>query len=224
MDDARRWDAIHKKIHTQDEWHSKYAEEKEKLFPRGSLVVELGTGTGADAIYFLKMGHSVVALDVSEFALKIVKEKAKVAKLSKNIVTRQVDFGIRSIPVKDSSVDIVYSRISLNYFGKNQTTKIFKDINRILKDNGTAYISLKSQDDEVEMEYLQKSASVYEPGVYIEGGMPRSRFSVKQLKKILKNAGIKEYKVKPLIEELGERKKGHRPVLFVNDIQFKKKS
>ena len=221
-DDAKHWDAIHQKIYKQNEWHSSYAEEKEKLFPRNSLVVDIGAGTGADALYFLKSGHSVVALDISEFALKITQERSKEAGLSKNIVTKQVDLGLHSIPVKDSSVDIVYSRISLNYFGRKQTTSIFKDIYRVLKTDGFAYLSLKSPDDAVEMEYLEKGASLYEENVFIEGGMIRSRFTVAQLEKMLKDAGIQKYEGKPHQENLGEKAEGHHPILHVNEVTFKK--
>lgn len=222
IDDAKHWDAIHQKIHKKQEWHSLYAEEKEKLFPRGSLVVDLGAGTGADAIYFLKNGHSVVALDISEFALKVTQEKAKSAGFLKNLVTRQVDFGLHPFPIKDASVDVVYSRISLNYFGSKQTTIIFKDIYRILKPGSFAYISFKSPDDAVEMEYLEKSATVYESGVYIEGGMLRSRFNKTQIEEMLSKAGILEFEVKPYNESLSGRSEGHHPELFVNDILIKK--
>jgi ubiquinone/menaquinone biosynthesis C-methylase UbiE len=221
-DDAKHWDAIHKKIHKADEWHSLFAEEKEKLFPRGSLIVDLGAGTGADVLYFLKQEHSVVSLDISEFALNITQEKAKASKFSKNLVVKQVDFGLSSIPVKDESVDVVYSRISLNYFGNKQTSIIFKDIYRILKQGGVAYISLKSPDDEVEMEYLEKSATLYEENVFIEGGMLRSRFTKAQIEEILKRAEVPNFEVKPHKEDLSGRKEGHHPILFVNEITFKK--
>jgi ubiquinone/menaquinone biosynthesis C-methylase UbiE len=220
--DAKRWDAIHKKIHKQQEWHSSYAEEKENLFPRNSLVVDLGAGTGADAVYFLRKGHSVVALDISEFALKVTQEKAKAAGFSKNLVTKQVDFGLFLLPVKDASVDVVYSRISLNYFGLKQTTIIFGDIYRILKPGGFAYVSLKSPDDTVEMGYLEKSSTVYEPNVFIEGSMLRSRFSIKQIEGMLRKAGIPNFEVKPYKEDLGGRREEHHPILYVNEIAFKK--
>ena len=77
INDAERWDTIHQKTHKQDNFPSSYAKEKEKLFPRSSLIIELGGGTGEDAIYFLKQGHSVVILDISEFALRVAEEKAK---------------------------------------------------------------------------------------------------------------------------------------------------
>lgn len=222
IDDSKHWDVIHQKIHKANEWHSLYAEEKEKLFPRASLVVDMGAGTGADALYFLKQGHSVVALDISEFALKATQEKAKAAGLSKNLVTRQVDFGLHQIPIKDGSIDVVYSRISINYFGYKQTTTLFTDAYRILKPGGSAYISMKSPDDANEMEYLEKSATLYEPNVYIEGGMLRSRFTIKQLEEMLKNAGIANFEVKAYTENLGNRKEGHHPILHVNDIVYKK--
>ena len=222
MDDAKRWDIVHQKIHKQQEWHSHFAEEKEKLFPRNSLIVDLGCGTGSDAVYFLKNGHSVVALDISEFALKVTQEKAKVVGLLKNLVTKQVDFGLQPIPVKDLSVDTVYSRISLNYFGSKQTTIIFRDIYRILKQGGVAYISLKSPEDIIEMEYLEKSATLYEPSVFIEGGMLRSRFSKEQIEDMLKKAGIVNFDIKPMKESLSERREGHHPVLYVNEITIRK--
>lgn len=221
MDDAAAWDAIHQKTKSE-EWHSRWAEGVENDFPRGSLVVELGAGTGADAIYFLKKGHSVVALDISQFALNALEEKAKSQKLDNKLVIKQVDFGLHKLPIKDASADVVYSRISLNYFGSKHTTKIFADIRRILKPGGKAYLSLKSPEDPVEMEYLQKSATVYEPNVFIEGGMLRSRFTVEQLEGMLKNAGIPEFNVTPKKEDLSERKEGHHPTLYINEIVFTK--
>jgi ubiquinone/menaquinone biosynthesis C-methylase UbiE len=222
MDDSKRWDAIHQKVHKEHGWHSRYAEEKEKVFPRNSLVVDLGAGTGADALYFLKNGHSVVALDISEFALKVTQEKAKAAGLSKNLVTRQMDFGLHLLPIKDNSIDVVYSRISLNYFGAKQTTKLFLDIFRVLKPGGVSYISLKSPEDAVEMEYLEKSATVYEPNVFIEGGMLRSRFTRGQLELMLQRAQIPNFEVKSLKEDLSGRREGHHAILFVNEVSFRK--
>ncbi|OGM20870.1 hypothetical protein A2714_00405 [Candidatus Woesebacteria bacterium RIFCSPHIGHO2_01_FULL_38_9] len=222
MDDSSRWDAIHQKNFKENEWHSHFAEEKEKLFPRGCLVVELGSGTGADAIYFLKKGHSVVAFDISEFALNALTDRAKKESLEKKLVTRQVDFGLQAIPIKDGSADVVYSRISLNYFGAKHTTKIFADISRILKPEGVAYLSFKSPDDAMEMEFFEKSSVVYEPNVFIEGDMLRSRFTIEQLGNMLTNAGISHFEVKPFQEDLGVKGEGHHPILYVNEIVFKK--
>jgi len=221
LDDAKRWDLIHQQSE-DDTTHSHYAEEKEKLFPRGSLVVDLGGGGGQDALYFLKSGHSVVVLDISEHALSRCRELAKANGFDKQLVTQQVDFGLHQLPIKPESVDAAYSRISLNYFGKNHTTKLFTDIFNMLKPGGTAYLTFKSPADVEEMEYLKKATSVYEPNVFIDNDQLRSRFSVEQLTEMLKTTGINNYQVNPLEEELAARKEGHKTKLFVNEIIIQK--
>lgn len=220
--DAKRWDAVHKKLYREDEWHSKYAEDKEKLFPRSSVIVDLGGGTGADALYFLKKGHSVVLLDISEFALRVSQEKAKKQDMIERLVVRQVDFGLHDLPVKDDSVDVVYSRIGLNYFPEDRTVKIFGDIYRILKPEGKAYLAFKSPDDVNEMEYLQKTAVEYEPGVYIQNGQLRSRFTKEQLEQLFRQAKIANFSVSPYSEKL--EADDHYQQLFLNDSLITKKA
>lgn len=222
INDAKHWDAVHKKTFEDSEWHSRYAEEKEREFPRGSIVLDLGGGTGSDAFLFLQKGHSVVLLDISEFALKVCQEKAKRNKLDDRLVVRQIDYGLHDLPLKDSSVDVVYSRIGLNYFPSDQTIKLFHSIYKILKAGGKAFLTFKSPDDENEMEYLRKTAVEYEPGVFIQNGQLRSRFSVDELKNMLLLAGIRDFRVTPYEEELSDVNAGHHPVLHVNEITFVK--
>jgi ubiquinone/menaquinone biosynthesis C-methylase UbiE len=221
LDDAKRWDLIHQQSE-DNTVHSHYAEEKEKLFPRGSLVVDLGGGGGQDALYFLRNGHSVVVLDVSEHALSQCRELAKANGFDKQLVTQQVDFGLHKLPIKPNSVDAAYSRISLNYFGKNHTTKLFTDIYNMLKPGGKAYLTFKSPADIEEMEYLTKATSVYEPNVFIDNDQLRSRFTAEQLTEMLKKTGIANFQVNPVEEELAARKEGHKSKLFVNEIVITK--
>ena len=222
LDDATRWDIIHKKTQSDSQTASNYAEEKEALYPRAALVVELGAGTGADALYFLRRGHSVVALDISEFALKQLKDYANKENFSKKLVVRQVDFGLHDMPIKDDSVDIVYSRISLNYFDADHTTKIFKNVYRILKKGGKAYLTFKSPEDNDEMQYLKSTATVYEPNVYIDNGMLRSRFTQEQLQNMLSAAAISTFEVKKYQEDLSSRGDGHKSILYVHEVTFTK--
>ncbi len=222
IDDTTRWNVIHQKSHKPGVPYSHYAEEKEKLFPRNALVVDVGGGTGEDALYFLQKGHSVVLLDISPFALTTAENKAKEHKLAAKLVTRKVDYGLEALPIKDNSVDIVYSRISLNYFDAEHTGKLFKEIYRLLKPGGQAFLTLKSPDDPDEMEYLEKVTTLFEPNVFIENGMLRSRFTKDQLKAILDRVGILIYEVKSFNEDLGARREGHKQVLHQNEVIFSK--
>lgn len=222
LTDAHRWDIIHQKTQRDQEGHSAYAEEKEREFPRSALVCDLGGGTGADAFYFLKKGHKVILFDISKYALDSAFARVKEAGLEKNLVIKQVDFGLEKIPLKNNSVDIVYSRIALHYFPFSETKAIFKTIHDSLKPGGRAFITFKSPEDDAEMEYLKVSAVEYEPGVYIENGQLRSRFTVEQLKKLLDGAGISRYDIRPYKELLGQDASGVPQVLLLYEILFTK--
>jgi ubiquinone/menaquinone biosynthesis C-methylase UbiE len=222
IDDRTRWDNIHKKTFYPANRESLYAEEKEKLFPRNSLVVEIGGGTGEDALYFLKQGHRLIFFEISPEALRVTKDRVKESNLSANIVFRQLDYGLERLPVKDSSVDVVYSRISLQYFDREHTIRIFRDIYRILKPGGQAFLSFKSPEDKEEMNYLENVGTLYEPNVYIENGMIRSRFTKEQLEDMIKSAGIKEFKVTPIVENLEGRRVDHKQSIFINDVYILK--
>lgn len=222
MDDAARWDVIHQRTVKESGSHSVYAQEKEILFPRQAVVCDLGGGTGEDALYFLKMGHSVILFDISEFALKTAEKKAKDAGVVEKLVIRRVDFGLHKLPLKEGSLDVAYSRISLNYFPKEETVSIFRSIYGSLKTGGFAYLTFKSPDDVEEMEYLKNNAVVYESGVYIEGGQLRSRFTSEEIKEMLSDAGITNIDVHPYKEAIGESKEGHQKILYVNEIIFQK--
>ncbi|MBU0569593.1 class I SAM-dependent methyltransferase [Patescibacteria group bacterium] len=224
QDDAKRWDTIHEKVHKHKGVgkESVYAQEKEALFPRASLIIELGGGTGEDALYFLQKGHSVVVLDISEFALKIAQEKAQKAGFEKQIVTKMVDFGLHQLPIKNDSVNVAYSRLSLNYFDSAHTVKLFRDIYNMLKPGGKAYLTFKSPQDTAEMEHLERTATLFEPNVYIENGQLRSRFTIEQLRKLLANASIANCEVSLYKEKLEGEEEGQQSILLLNEVVFSK--
>lgn len=220
--DSKRWDNIHAKSKDSDLQPSSYAKEKETLFPRKSIICDLGGGTGGDAVYFLVQDHQVILLDISDHALNVAQKLAKVNKVTGKLQVRQVDFGYQNLPLNENSVDVVYSRISLNYFPFEQTVKIFKNIFSILKPGGSAYITLKSPDDKVEMKRFKETLSEFEPQVYIDNGQLRSRFTPDKLGEIMGAAGILSIKITPMTEDLGASEDGKQQTLYVNEVQFKK--
>lgn len=201
INDVKRWNEIHSKS-SDSGWPSKYAQEKEQLFPRESVVCDLGGGTGNDAIFFLKNGHKVILIDISDYALKVAQDKAKAENLSEKLEVKHMALGLHKIPLTDQSVDVVYSRLTLHYFPASDMVRIFKDIARTLKPEGKAYITVKSDQDRQEMDYLKNTASQYEPGVFIENGQLRARFSIEQLKEILSKTGVQNYSITSYKENL----------------------
>jgi len=220
--DSKKWDAYHKKTLSENSAPSKYAREKEAQFPRNSVVVDLGGGAGTDALYFLEKGHSVVILDISDYALGVAAENAKKKNLDKKLITKQVDFSLHRIPLKPDSVDVAYSRLSLNYFDKEETAQLIHDISVILKPGGRAFLTFKSPDEVEEMQYLRKHATLLEENVFIDNGQLRSRFSLNQLEDIVKSAGISNYEVNPYSEDIESTAVGQPRQILCSEVEFTK--
>lgn len=218
------WNEDHKS-HTIDREASYFAVETEKLFPKNSLVCDLGGGRGSDTIYFLSKGYKVHLLDISEYALQTAKKKAVSVGYTDKLLIRQIDLSGGEISETDNFFDIVYSRLALHYFLAKETKQLFKEIIRILKPGGVGYITFKSPEDQNEMDYLKTTAKETEPGVFIdEKNMIKSRFSINQLEELLRGLDIKNYTIKLYKEELEARdktKSGNKQLLM-NEVVIKK--
>ncbi len=224
--DSLRWDEIHKNVPQDLARHSQYAEYCEKMFPRASTICDLAGGLGYDAMYFIEKGHNVIILDISDYALKHAVQLAKNINESKKLVTKKADFGGGTIPLKDKSVDIVFSRIGFNYFPYKETRELLAEAYRILKIDGQAYIAFKSPDDEEDYNFLKKNTVEMEKNVFIEGEQIRSRFDKDQLEQMLNEIGISDYSVISFKEERetirDEFMKASKKVLYLSEVRFKK--
>jgi hypothetical protein len=100
-----------------------------------------------------------------------------------------------------------------------------KQIYSKLKVGGTAFLTLKSPEDKQEMEFLKQSAKEIEAGVFNDEGQIKSRFTVDQLKEILKESGIESSEVTSYVEDLSGRTdvtKSGNVQLLLNEIRFTK--
>lgn len=224
--DAKRWNEINKKLSKEPIRHSYYAQVSEPKFCSSCKICELGGGLGYDAMFFLEKGHNVVLLDISEFALDHAKALAKSRGFEKKLLTIPTDFGLGHLPLKDNSFDIVFSRIGLNYFPKNETRKLFAECYRLLKHDGEAFLALKSPQDLEEIKFLQQNCVEMDDNVFIEGEQIRSRFSKNQLEEMLNEIGISDYEVNSIVEKKDNLRDedqifASKP-LFLNEVRFRK--
>ncbi len=224
------WDKSHAEFEFKIKQQSAYAEDKEKLFPTNSIVADIGGGQGADAEYFLQHGHPVVLVDASSVALEHAQGRIDKAELGKDFKTVKTIIGEENINLPHNSVDIIYSRLALHFFDAPTTVKVFRDVYRILKDGGTAYISVKSPEEIPEniqeIEYLREHAKEISPGVFTnEQKHIRSRFTKEQWTQILTQAGIPHFEINTYLEDLSDRKDATKSgvrKLLLNEIIIKK--
>lgn len=206
MEAKAHWDISHEK-HPDKRQPSEYAKDKEKSFPRHSTVCDLGGGDGADSLYFLEKGHKVFLFDISPVALEKADKKVKESNFTNNFSTGLIDLATDAIPQENDFFDVVYSRLSLHYFDQVRTGEILKDIHRVLKTGGVAYIAVKSPDDKKEMEFLEDNNEKIEEGLYSGDGMLKSRFTKEQYKAILEKAGVENFEIHDYEEVFNEERK-----------------
>ena len=217
-----KWNRGHSEI-PKDKSFSNYAEEKELLFPRNGRVLDIGGGTGADAIFFCGKGHRVTVVDISDYALEKAREKAEEHHFP--LTTMRVTLGEEPFMIPPKSYEVIYSRLALHYFNRITTVTIFKQMSEALAENGRAFITVKSPIDENEMNFLKKTAREGELGVFNDDGEIKSRYTEAQWAEILKEAGLTNYTISLYKENMKgkiDKVKSGSHTMLLTEIQFTK--
>ena len=130
------WTDLHARYKTQD-WASKpslFTETAISYFPATGKILELGAGLGQDSQFFTEKGYEVTSTDVKEESLK-----ERIASLpddvQQHISIQKVDVQ-EPLPFADATFDVVYAHLSLHYFDRQTTEKIFAEIRRVLQSGG----------------------------------------------------------------------------------------
>lgn len=102
-------------------------------------ILELNCGTGADAIAFAKLGHDVVATDISEGMIDVAKAKPH----PKNLTFKVQDINTLSTASFDKKFDFIFSDFGgLNCLSHEQLASFFQTSKDLLLPNGKMAIVL----------------------------------------------------------------------------------
>lgn len=110
----------------QDYCAKKLVEISKQYLNQNHLGLDLGSGTGFIKKYLPK--HLIIELDISLSMLQFCDSSTKI----------NADFS--EIPIKNDSLDFIISSFSMQWC--NDFDKLFKEINRILKNEGILIFSL----------------------------------------------------------------------------------
>jgi SAM-dependent methyltransferase len=124
--------------------------------PEHSLILELGSGVGRDAVYFADHGHKVIATDGSEAAITQNKQQRP----HPNVEFSELDMR-EQFPFNDGKFDVVYSNLALHYFSDEKTREIILNVGKVLKFGGLFIFACKSYDS------LHNAGREVEPGVVV---------------------------------------------------------
>lgn len=134
MDD-KNWTNLHKNYSKQD-WIRKpsiFAEQAVEYFPKQGKILEIGSGHGQDGLFFASHDFSVIStdLEISSLEESIANTEQEI---KKRISAQKPD--LRNPFKFDEKFDVIYAHLSLHYFDKKTTERIFEDIYNSLKPNG----------------------------------------------------------------------------------------
>ena len=133
-----------------------FAEVFEPYLPRGAKILELGCGVGRDANFFTAKGHTVIATDGSEIAIRQNEKDISLAEVSSfSVLDMREPF-----PYETSQFDAVYGNLCLHYYDDVTTRSIIKEVIRVTKGDGLVGFSCKSYDS------LHNAGDEIEPGLY----------------------------------------------------------
>jgi SAM-dependent methyltransferase len=143
-------------------------------------ILELGCGQGRDTIFFASNGFHVHAIDASKVAIENINQK----KGQKNISLDLRHFKARqALPYDSSYFDAVYSHMFYNMrFTDEELRSLFKESNRVLKNNGLLYFSVRSDKD-----VLYNKGKKIDNNIYEINGFQIRFFTKRQIQSFLEN-------------------------------------
>ena len=143
----------------RDPWLDGHTELLEAA--RGSLVLDLGCGKGADSMRLGELEVVVVALDCSPSALAIAWKCAPRARR----VVADVRYGL---PFRDGAFPVVVANLSLHYSRRAETFEVFREVRRCVADGGSLVARVNAFDD---VHYGSQAPDVVEPECYLVRGL-----------------------------------------------------
>jgi SAM-dependent methyltransferase len=123
-------------------------------------ILELGSGQGRDTFYFASKGIEVYTIDSSKVAVGAVSKFA----IEKILPIHVSTFDARtSLPFDASYFDAVYSHMFYNMrFTCEEITMLFKEVNRISKNGGFHFFSVRSDHDALYKKGKQVTSKIYD--------------------------------------------------------------
>lgn len=136
------WNSYYNSIKAPDT-PSSFAELVSGSLVNGAKLLEIGCGNGRDASFFMKNGHHVTALDVSQAAIDTCISNN--INFKDNFVCGTIDR--LSDEIYANHFDVIYSRFCLHAMTPDEENLFIAEASRKLKNNGSLCIECRSIND-----------------------------------------------------------------------------
>ncbi len=149
--------------HERSIWNGHYSLDLLGSPGRGRLL-DAGCGSGKYAVPLRMRGFDVVALDVSQRALRIVRERCDSRKINLDLLAANV----YQIPFKEDSFDVIWCYGVLQHLLLKEREYAIAEFSRLLRKGGMMFIEVLGEEDmryggrEVELNtFSRKNGIIY---------------------------------------------------------------
>lgn len=137
-----RWNEIHSNYERTEIKHDDWLDLfKQIINDCKTPIIDLGCGSGNDTLYLVKRGKEVIPCDYSNAAIRNIQKNFPEIKR-----TECFDMS-KGLPFENNFTDLIICDLSLHYFTEKTTFEILKELERVLKPNGTLIFRVNSVND-----------------------------------------------------------------------------
>ena len=104
----------------------------------GKRVLDLGSGPGRDSVFLINYGIHTTCLDISQEMIRLCREKGLVSLVG----------DLENLPFPNNTFHGIWAYASLLHVPKRNFPIVLKNLNGLLKNQGTMYIGMKEGNSE----------------------------------------------------------------------------
>lgn len=167
-------------------------------FDRGARVLDVATGTGAQARALAKQAGEVVGIDLSEAMLRIARRKIRLP----NVTFLRADAA--DLPFDDASFDVSCISFALHEMPRSVRERVVQEMVRVTKPGGSVVVVDYALPRSVAARWLVYHAiKLYERDHYAD-------FVRSDLQALLRHAGVDVEEARPTLGGVARIQCGHR--------------
>lgn len=201
------WEGIHRRVKEQGseiDWGAVLTAGVVPHLRGAKALLDLGCGSGNDALRLAREGFHVVGLDISATATEQAESRAREEGLEAHFV--QADMA-QGLPFPESSFDGVLANLSLHYFSWERTQFVLVEVRRVLRAEGTLVMHLNSALEGEKRKAKGRVMEELEPGFYLEQGhLTRRYFDPPMLERLLVGWKVAVMELLEVSNDKGESK------------------
>jgi SAM-dependent methyltransferase len=163
----------------------KFRKEGSRLDFDTLTVLDLGSGTGRNALYFAESGANVIGYEISDTAIATAKKFAQASNFNLNLEYQKRDIGA-PYPLKDSSVGLILDATSSNSLTDAARKIYLQEAFRVLMPGGYMFVRTLCKDGDVNAKALLTNSPGPETDMYLhpDVGIAERVFSKGEFEKL----------------------------------------